>query len=94
MFVMKHCIHKYYKLVHRVSSYLYFVVIRSDFTKHQNLTFIMTNCQIKLNNSHLGFFYSGQHLNGTIELQNKKPMICKGKRILIGSRRNLENTFQ
>lgn len=43
----------------------------------------MAKCQLKLENNHLGFFYSGQVLSGSVELMLKKPMSCKGLRLTI-----------
>jgi hypothetical protein len=39
----------------------------------------MSNCTIKFENNHLGYFSSGQVLNGVVEVTLKKLLACKGE---------------
>jgi hypothetical protein len=42
----------------------------------------MSQCLIKLENNHLGFYYSGQVVTGVVEVTLKKALSCKGEIIL------------
>lgn len=39
----------------------------------------MESCVIKLDKNSLGFYYSGQIVNGVVEITLKKNLSCKGK---------------